>query len=209
MIKWVRLDERMIHGQVATKWSRTLGVDRIVVADDTAAASDIMQKSLMMAAPATCKTAIVTVDKAVSLCNDPRAAGLKILLIVSTPENLLRVAKEVKDIPQINVGNYGRIDPKHGTEARKTYTKNLYAYEDEVEVLRQVMATGIPCNVQTIPDDVPQELSKVLAEHGALPENRKKYKEEKSLCQLPLQSSVQSCMRSSTGLTRTPCPGSA
>ena len=147
MIKWVRLDERMIHGQVATKWSRTLGVDRIVVADDTAAASDIMQKSLMMAAPATCKTAIVTVDKAVSLCNDPRAAGLKILLIVSTPENLLRVAKEVKDIPQINVGNYGRIAPKHGTEA---------------EVLRQVMATGIPCNVQTIPDDVPQELSKVL-----------------------------------------------
>lgn len=109
MIKWVRLDERMIHGQVATKWSRTLGVDRIVVADDTAAASDIMQKSLMMAAPATCKTAIVTVDKAVSLCNDPRAAGLKILLIVSTPENLLRVAKEVKDIPQINVGNYGRV----------------------------------------------------------------------------------------------------
>ena len=203
------LDERMIHGQVATKWSRTLGVDRIVVADDTAAASDIMQKSLMMAAPATCKTAIVTVDKAVSLCNDPRAAGLKILLIVSTPENLLRVAKEVKDIPQINVGNYGRIAPKHGTEARKTYTKNLYAYEDEVEVLRQVMATGIPCNVQTIPDDVPQELSKVLAERGALPENREKYKEEKSLCQLPLQSSVQSCMRSSTGLTRTPCPGSA
>ena len=151
MIKWVRLDERMIHGQVATKWSRTLGVDRIVVADDTAAASDIMQKSLMMAAPATCKTAIVTVDKAVSLCNDPRAAGLKILLIVSTPENLLRVAKEVKDIPQINVGNYGRIAPKHGTEARKTYTKNLYAYEDEVGVLRQVMETGIPCNVQTIP----------------------------------------------------------
>ena len=104
----------------------------------------------------------MTVDKAVSLCNDPRAAGLKILLIVSTPENLLRVAKEVKDIPQINVGNYGRIAPKHGTEARKTYTKNLYAYEDEVEILRQVMATGIPCNVQTIPDDVPQELSKVL-----------------------------------------------
>ena len=85
-----------------------------------------------------------------------------LIIVVSTPENLLRVAKEVKDIPQINVGNYGRIAPKHGTEARKTYTKNLYAYEDEVEVLRQVMATGIPCNVQTIPDDVPQELSKVL-----------------------------------------------
>lgn len=162
MVKWVRLDERMIHGQVATKWSRLLQVNRIVVADDTAAGSEIMQKSLMMAAPTTCKTAIVTVDKAISLCNDPRGASLSILLIVSTPENLLRVAREVKDIPQINVGNYGRIAPKHGDEMRKTYHPNLYAYDDEVAILKQVIATGIPCNMQTIPDDAPQDLAKVL-----------------------------------------------
>ena len=162
MIKWVRLDERMIHGQVATKWSRTLGVDRIVVADDTAAASDIMQKSLMMAAPATCKTAIVTVDKAVSLCNDPRAAGLKILL-TSARRKICCVWPRKSRISRRSMwAIMAAFAPKHGTEARKTYTKNLYAYEDEVEVLRQVMATGIPCNVQTIPDDVPQELSKVL-----------------------------------------------
>ena len=43
MIKWVRLDERMIHGQVATKWSRTLGVDRIVVADGTAGGGGIQE----------------------------------------------------------------------------------------------------------------------------------------------------------------------
>lgn len=162
MVKWVRLDERMIHGQVATKWSRLLQVNRIVVADDTAAGSDIMQKSLMMAAPATCKTAIVTVDKAIALCNDPRAEELSILLIVSTPENLLRVAKEVKDIPQINVGNYGRVAPKRGAEMRKTYHPNLYAYDDEVEVLREVIATGIPCNLQTIPDDAAQDLKKII-----------------------------------------------
>lgn len=162
MVKWVRLDERMIHGQVATKWSRLLQVNRIVVADDTAAVSEIMQKSLMMAAPSTCKTAIVTVDKAIALCNDPRAESLSILLIVSTPENLLRVAREVKGVPQINVGNYGRIAPKHGSEMRKTYHPNLYAYDDEVEVLKQVIATGIPCNLQTIPDDAPQDLAKVL-----------------------------------------------
>ena len=84
----------------------------------------------------------------------------------ATKFNLKEMSKTLlflqEQIPQINVGNYGRIAPKHGTEARKTYTKNLYAYEDEVGVLRQVMETGIPCNVQTIPDDVPEELSKVL-----------------------------------------------
>lgn len=162
MIKWVRLDERMIHGQVATKWSQLLGVDRIIVADDQAASNEIIKKSLKMAAPANCRTAIVSVEKAISLCNDPRSKDLSILLIVSTPENLLTVAEKCPGIPQINIGNYGRIAPKRAGEDRKTYTKNLYAYDDEIEILKKVIATGIPCNVQTIPDDIPQELSKVI-----------------------------------------------
>lgn len=162
MIKMVRLDERMIHGQIAIKWSRHLDVNRIIVADDEAANNPVIQQSLMMAAPATCKTAIVTVDKAIGLCNDPRAESLTILLIVATPENLLRVAKEVKDIPVINVGNYGRIAAKQGTEARKMYDQNLYLYENEKAVLKQVVATGIRCIMQTTPEMVAQDLGKML-----------------------------------------------
>ena len=108
------------------------------------------------------KTAIVTVDKAIGLCNDPRAESLAILLIVATPENLLRVAKEVKDIPVINVGNYGRIAAKQGTEARKMYDQNLYLYENEKAVLKEVAATGIRCIMQTTPEMVAQDLGKML-----------------------------------------------
>ena len=162
MVKWVRLDERMIHGQIAIKWSRHLGVDRIIVGNDDAAANPVVQQSLMMAAPATCKTAIVPVDKAIELCNDPRAEGLKILLIVSNPNDLLKVAKAIPNIPQINVGNYGRIAPKQGTEIRKSYDTNLYAYDNEVAVLKEVVALGIPCNMQVTPETPPQELGKLL-----------------------------------------------
>ena len=87
MIKLLRLDERMIHGQVAIKWSRHLSVDRIVVANDGAASNPIIQKSLMMAAPSTCKVAIKSVDDAIKLLNDPRAEALKILLIASSPKD--------------------------------------------------------------------------------------------------------------------------
>jgi len=162
MIKWVRLDERMIHGQVATKWSRLLSVNRIIVADDMAATNETMKNALMMAAPPTCKVAIVTVEKAIALCNDPRSEALSILLIVSNIENLLKVAKEVKGIPTINVGNYGRIAPKKNGETRPTYSKNLYAYDEEIAMLKEVIATGIPCILQTIPDEPSQELSKVI-----------------------------------------------
>ena len=162
MIKWCRLDERMIHGQVATKWSRVLDVNRIIVADDVAAASETMKNALMMAAPATCKVAIVPVDKAIALCNDPRSESLSILLIVSNVENLLRVAKEVKGIPTLNVGNYGRIAPKVNGAVRPTYSKNLYAYDSEVALLKECIATGIPCVLQTIPDEAPVDLKSVL-----------------------------------------------
>ena len=162
MIKSIRLDERLIHGQVATKWSRVLGVNRIIVANDEAAASEVMQKSLMMAAPSTCKVAIVPIEKAISFCNDPRAEALNILVIVSNPDDLLRIARETHGAARVNVGNYGRIAEKRGTGTRTKYNQNLYCYDDEVETLRQVIATGVPCDLQTIPDDAPLNLEKVL-----------------------------------------------
>ena len=156
MIKMIRLDERLIHGQVATKWSRLLDVDRILVAD--------VKKSLMMAAPSDCKTTVVSVDSAIRLCNDPRAQQLKILLIVSTPDNLLKVTKEVKGIEKVNIGNYGRIASKINGQIRDTYTKNLYLYSEEAEILKQVIMTGTDCVVQTIPDETSRDLSAVLQE---------------------------------------------
>lgn len=162
MIVMVRLDERLIHGQVAIKWSRHLSVDRIVVVSDEAAANPVVQKSLMMAAPATAKTTIKSLESAVKLLQDPKAAAHRILIIVSNPADLLKIVKDVKGIPLINVGNYGRVAAKRGTEVRKTYGSNLYAYDDEAQILKEVISAGMKCIYQTTPDDTPEELAKVL-----------------------------------------------
>lgn len=163
MIRLIRLDERMIHGQIAIKWSRHTGVNRIIVANDEAASNDIVKKSLLMAAPSTCKTAIRSVEKSIELINDPRAKNLKILVIVSTPEDLLKVIDSVNEkVPQINIGNYGRIAPKKGMEIRKTYGANLYAYNHEVEIFKEILDYGIETIYQTTPEDTPEPLAKVL-----------------------------------------------
>ena len=162
MISMVRLDERMIHGQIAIKWSRHLGVDRIFVISDEAAANDIVQKSLLMAAPPTCKTAIKSVEDSLKILKDPRCEPLKILIIVSKPEDLLVVVKELEGIPLINIGNYGRIAAKKADETRKTYGANLYAYEDEVEIFKEILASGIECNYQTTPEEAPVSLKRAL-----------------------------------------------
>ncbi len=163
MIKMVRLDERLIHGQVAIKWSRHLGVDRIVVANDEAAQSQFMQQSLMMAAPPTAKVAIKSVNDSIVLMNDPRAQRLSILVLVATPDDLYSVVTGVQGVAAVNVGNYGRVAAKAGDAARRRYGANLYLYADEAAVLQKVADSGVPATVQTTPEDSPDSLASVLA----------------------------------------------
>lgn len=162
MIKLIRLDERLIHGQVAIKWSRHTGVDRILVLDDEAAGNEIIKKTLMMAAPASVKAAIKDVDSGIKILNDPRMETVKVLVLVSNPSDLLKVVNNVEGIPLINIGNYGRIAEKKQGEERKTYKSNLYAYEDEVSVFKEVIKSGIPCEYQTTPEEQAEKLESVL-----------------------------------------------
>ena len=153
MINHIRLDERLIHGQVAIKWSRHTGVNRIIVANDDAAKNPIIQKSLMMAAPTTAKVAIKTVEDAITLLNDPRCEALKIMVIVSNPKDLNKVLENVKGIPFINVGNYGRIAPQKPDMPRKRYGNNIYCDDEEVLEFKKLVATGLKCVYQTTPEE--------------------------------------------------------
>jgi PTS system mannose-specific IIB component len=163
MLKLVRLDERLIHGQIAIKWSRHTGVDRIIVANDAAAENSVIQQSLMMAAPATCKTAIISVDKAIAMMANPKAADHKILLLVNNPNDLLKVLTGIKEKPEtVNIGNYGRIAPKVNGQPRKEYRLNLYLYDDERETLKKVLDLGHKTIYQTTPEETAEPLEKAL-----------------------------------------------
>ena len=154
MIKLFRIDERLIHGQIAIKWSRHTGVDSIVVANNNAAANTMIQKSLKMAAPPGIKTVIKSIDDAIKTLNDPRCEPLKVLVLVNSPE--------VKGIPFINVGNYGRVAPKKEGKERKRFDNNLYCDDVEEATFRELMATGLDCIYQTTPEEMAIPLKKLI-----------------------------------------------
>ncbi|MPM58491.1 putative phosphotransferase enzyme IIB component [bioreactor metagenome] len=166
MIKLFRLDERLIHGQIAIKWSRHTNVDHIVVANDAAAGSAIIQKSLMMAAPGNIKTAIKSVDEAISLLNDPRCDAFSILLLVKNARDMNKVLQSAKGIQKINIGNYGRVEPENVGYKRKSYGRNLYLDETEVPEFRKIVAKAeelqIECIYQTTPEETAESLKKLL-----------------------------------------------
>lgn len=162
MIKLFRIDERLIHGQIAIKWSRHTGVDSIVVANNRASENVMIQKSLKMAAPPGIKTVIKSLDAAVATLNDPRCEPLKVLVLVNSPEDALELVRRVKGIPFVNVGNYGRVAPKKPGKERARFDNNLYCDEDETAQFRELMACGLDCIYQTTPEEPAIPLQKLI-----------------------------------------------
>ena len=164
MIKLIRLDERLIHGQIAIKWSRHTNVTHIIVANDSAASNSVIKKSLMMAAPGHLKTQIVPVEQAINLLNDPRCADLKVLVIVKNPKDMNTVldACPTVEVETINIGNYGRVEPKNPGYDRVTYGRNLYIDETELPEFKKIVANGRKAIYQTTPEEPAEDLETLL-----------------------------------------------
>ena len=161
MISMMRVDDRLIHGQVAVMWSKELGVSRIVVASDVVAGNSIQVSALKMAAPAGIKAAILPIEKAARVLNDPRSAGMKILVISNNPEDLLKVAKLVNEKPVLNVANYGRIGG--GSLSNKTrISDSVYLTEHDKEVIKQISDLGIEIIHQPLPSDTREDFMKLM-----------------------------------------------
>lgn len=160
MIRLLRVDERMIHGQVAVGWSKLLKINGIVVANNKASNDKLIKASLKMAAPQGIKVSISTIDAAIKLLNDPRCENMSILLIVDNLEDALIMAKNIPGIPEINIGNYGRI--KHDNKAKKALIQSVYVTEDDMLVLHDIALTKIPCNLQMTSSDQKINLEKFL-----------------------------------------------
>lgn len=150
MIKMLRIDERLIHGQVAIAWSKVLSVSAIVVANDIAAEDEMLKMTLKMAAPQGVKVAIRSVKGAIELLNDSRCEKMSILIVVNNPKDALDIVKEVNNIPLINLGNFGKIDNKIG--GRKKLSEGIYVSDEESKVLENLIETGVEVEVRMVPE---------------------------------------------------------
>lgn len=161
MIKLCRLDDRMIHGQIVTKWSRVVPIDRIIVANDKAGTNPIIAKSLLMAAPGNIKVAVKTVDKAIEMLKNPKAALHDIMLIVASPQDLLTVVENVSDIEKVNIGNWGLLESTDGIPRVKVSTYVAFSKEEK-EMMRKVTERVNDCVIQVTPDVNSVKLNSIL-----------------------------------------------
>ena len=151
-ISALRVDDRLIHGQVAMTWTKQLRVQGIVVANDDAANDDTQKMALKMAVPGGIKALIKPVDEAIRVLNDPRASKMRILVLTRTVRDALKIRKQVGEIEFLNIGNTGRFDGIDVSE-KQLLSTTIMLTEEEVQNLRELVAIDPKTCMQQVPND--------------------------------------------------------
>lgn len=142
---FIRIDDRLVHGQVVTAWIKQLGAKRIVVIDDTAAKNPIVSKALTMATPKHVELVIKCVDEAVECCGDFNEN--ETLFITKAPVSAKKVI-EANDGREwkLNVGNVGMAP------GRKKYAQTVHLDEDNYLAIQELNSNGaVEVFMQTVP----------------------------------------------------------
>lgn len=147
MLKLTRIDDRLVHGQVAFTWVPALAVDCLIVANDRVAGDDFLKMTLGLAKPAGIKFFIKTLKDAIVLINDPKSQPFSILLIV---ESVKDAATMAAGIPEIRSINFGGIRARQGA---KQLSKAIALTEEDVTLIRELLSKGINLEVRQVPTD--------------------------------------------------------
>lgn len=160
MIAQLRVDDRLIHGQVALVWTKELDTPGIVVANDNAAENEMVQMTLKMATPTGKKLLIRSVDDAIKVFNNPKAGNMRIFALTNCVADALKIAKNVKDIDGINVANVGRFtkDADNATQISST----LMLSDDELAALKELIELDIPVFHQVVPSNAKTSIASML-----------------------------------------------
>lgn len=161
MIKMLRIDERLIHGQVAIAWSKVLKITHIVLINNEVVKNEIQKMTLKMAVPDGVKLAIKGVEDGIELLKDTRTENMQILVVVGNPMDALAVAGKTKGIALVNIGNYGLFPSKNG-KPKKELVTCVRADEDEIAVLKKIGELGLPFEAQLTPDSSKKDMIKLL-----------------------------------------------
>lgn len=108
MIKLIRIDDRLLHGQVAYTWVPTLGVDCVVVANDKVARDEFQKLTLGLAKPPGTKLFIHTIPECLLFLNDEKNKPLKILVLINSVRDAHQLSDGVGEIGAVNFGASGQ-----------------------------------------------------------------------------------------------------
>lgn len=149
-----RIDNRLIHGQVATQWVQNTGANLLLVANDELANDEFRQGLMNMAAPAGAQTRYFTLQETIDSI-DKASPEQKILILVENPADALTLVDGGVPIKDINIGNM------HMAEGKRQVATTVAIDDDDVDKFKKLQDKGVNLFVQRTPGVAKEDLKKV------------------------------------------------
>ena len=159
-IKFVlaRIDTRLLHGQVATSWTKATNPNRIIVVSDTVSKDELRKKLIEQAAPPGVRAHVIPLDKLVEVSKDPRFGNTKALLLFENPQDALYVIERGVEIKELNVGSMAH------TVGKVMVNNVLSMDQNDVDTYKKLRDLGVQFDVRKVAADKRADLFKLISE---------------------------------------------
>ena len=155
-----RIDNRLLHGIVASQWAPFIGAQRVMVIDSHIADDPVLKSGMKMGKPAGCALSIINEETAYANFKAGKYNDHSVFVIVQDPAIILRLIEDGQKVPVLVVG--GTVEPPEGTEAVQV-CKRAYVTKEQEEIYRQIAASGTDITVQYLLNDKEEKLSAYIA----------------------------------------------
>lgn len=152
----LRIDERLIHGQVATFWISSLGATRVIVVDDKAANDDLLKSVLKMACPSGIKLSVLDATKAAKNLIEQKYDQEKIFIVCKSPKPIVQMMQNGFKVSSVTVGNMS------GSSEKKKLNQHISVTAEDIENFQWLYKNGVHLFTQLVPQDSRNEFMPLL-----------------------------------------------
>lgn len=161
-VKHVRIDNRLVHGQVVVTWLQAEQADTIVVANDVIAGDEFQKTMLLAVKPPSVNELILSVDEALAWVKDPANAGRQVFLLVKEPADALRLHRGGLGVKTMNVGNMAFA------AGSKRVTRTVFVTSRDIEAFKALHDEGVELTARMMPTEGRNDFMKMLADAKVL-----------------------------------------
>ncbi len=155
-----RIDNRLLHGIVATQWVPLYRPQRLMVIDDEYASDPTKKAGMRMAKPAGLALSIITEQTAFDNFRAGKYDDHTGCVVTRSPEVIRKLIELGQSVPLLVVG--GTVQPAEG-EAATQVSRRAFVLDEQKDCYRQIMASGCDLEVQYVPSDKAEPLSKTIS----------------------------------------------
>ncbi|MCX5787072.1 MAG: PTS sugar transporter subunit IIB [Elusimicrobia bacterium] len=156
-VELLRIDDRLIHGQVVEAWVPHLNAEAVVVASAQAAADETQKTLMRMALPDTVELHVLAPAEAAALLASAVLSGKRTLVLVPSPREARELVKAGLKVPSLNVGGL------HYSAGRIQLGRVIYLSDEDREDLRELVQRGIVLEGRAVPSDRRLDLASLIA----------------------------------------------